>query len=100
MKECKNDTLKTVHKIHFKIDLLNTNNFPEAGVKTEGTFFVLFFFVEQSTELISDKTSCVQTHSQEKTNKQQPDKTVGFIFQWLLLQQWTNSLEDSEAAIG
>lgn len=66
MKECKNDTLKTVHKIHFKIDLLNTNNFPEAGVKTEGTFFVLFFFVEQSTELISDKTSCVQTHSQEK----------------------------------
>lgn len=91
-----------MHKTHFKIDLLSTNNFPEAGVKTEGIF--LFRFVEQWTELISDKTSCKHIHKQKKqqqdNQQQQPDKTVGFIFQWLLLQQWTNSLEDSEAAIG
>lgn len=59
-----------MQKIHFKIDLLSTNNFPEAGVKTEGVIFVFSFFVEQSTELISDKTSCVKTHSQEKKNWQ------------------------------
>lgn len=43
-------------------------NFPEAGVKTEGILFL--FLCCTVNELISDKTSCLQTFTKKK--KKQP----------------------------
>lgn len=74
---------KSCNKMHFRIDLLNTNNLTEAGVKQKA-FTVLNSHL--FTKLISDKTSCIWTYSKI-------DKTVGFTFQWLLVKQWINSLK-------
>lgn len=79
-------------------------NFPEAGVKTEGILFFLFFFALflccTVNELISDKTSCIQTFTKEKKTKKK-GKMVGFILRWLLVNQLNKQPpEEATAAKG